>query len=91
MKKSLVALIALIAFFSLLSVAVLHIDHDCSGDGCAICAMIQNARTAGKTLLLTASFHAICAHFLLYISTQKRKSSFLRFRTLVTDKVKLSS
>ncbi len=90
-------LFALLALFLLLSSALLsshHIDHDCTGDdSCPVCALMLIGSAALKALVLCATV------FLLVQRQKKERAQNMRVerayeakaRTLVTQKIKLSS
>lgn len=95
-NKRIVALVVCIALMAVMlfsSAYVAHLaDHDCIGEGCQICAVLENCQQNLKNLLavaVVAVFVAAAAHF-FWGSNPYFKKIFTQ-NTLIQLKVKLSN
>ena len=86
----LVLLVAFLMLFSVLFIA-LEADHDCCGDGCAVCAQIQVCEDLLQSLT-TASVLAAAAwcHYMLSRVFADTDCCSVHPHTLIALKVKLS-
>ncbi len=83
-------ILALIMLFSVLYIA-LESDHDCCGEGCAVCAQLQACEDLLRNLLLTTAVLTAAGSFCVLIFFAAAEScGFIRPRTLTALKVKLS-
>ncbi len=86
----LVLLMACIMLFSVLFIA-LEADHDCCGEGCAICAQIQVFEDLFRSLMTAAALVAAswCLYTLSRVFSDTDRCSVYP-HTLIVLKVKLS-
>ncbi len=86
----LVLLVACIMLFSVLFIAM-EADHDCCGEGCAICAQIQACEDLLRNLLSIAALvvAAWCLYALIRVFVDTECCPLYR-HTLIVLKVKLS-
>ncbi len=92
-KRSASALALLVAFIMLFSVLfiVLEADHDCCGEGCAICVQIRVCEDLIRNLLTPALLVAAarCLFALIHVFADADCCA-VHPRTLIALKVKLS-
>jgi hypothetical protein len=86
----LVLLVACIMLFSVLFIA-LEADHDCCGEGCAVCAQIQVCEDLLRNLITAAALvvAAWCLYVLIRVFADTNCCS-VHPQTLIVLKVKLS-
>ena len=92
-KRLALGLALLMAFIMLFSVLfiVLKADHDCCGEGCAICTQIHFCEDSLRSLMTVAAF--VAAAWCLYALTRVfayAGCSSIHPHTLIVLKVKLS-
>lgn len=83
-------LVAFIMLFSVLFIA-LEADHDCCGEGCAVCAQIQACEDLLRNLLMVPVL-AAAVRCLYALSRVLSEAGYCAFHphTLVVLKIKLS-
>lgn len=92
-KRFAAALALLVAFLMLFSVVyiALEADHDCCGEGCAVCAQIQACEDLLRNLMTASVLAAAlwCLYALNRVSADADRFVF-QPHTLIALKVKLS-
>ncbi len=88
--KSLFSIIVMLSLLSFLSLATAHIEHDCTGEDCAVCLTLEIARISLRSMVTATAFLAISVHFYFTKQAVPAKSEFEKVETLVTEKIKLS-
>lgn len=94
-RRRIISIIAAAAFLLAILCSMAYIaaeaDHDCDGDGCAICAQISICRNTLKNLM-TAVCAAVFAAAFIYILCRSASvcTYSVQFSSLVSLKVKLS-
>ncbi len=88
--SALALLVAFIMLFSVLFIA-LEADHDCCGEGCAVCAQIQVCENLLRNLITAAALvvAAWCLYALIRVFADTNCFS-VHPHTLIVLKVKLS-
>ena len=90
--RLLAALLMLAALLAGTALSLHHIDHDCSGEDCPVCAILATAATAFRTLVLTGAGTALLRP--LRLSARAAGKAAFPVRpplTLVAAKVKLTA
>ncbi|MCR5698458.1 MAG: hypothetical protein K6G52_02325 [Treponemataceae bacterium] len=67
-----------------------HADHDCTGEDCPICQIIQNIRTSVKSLVLLLSSTAVFISTTSFITFTADNLNQFYSNSLVAQKVKIS-
>ena len=88
--KSLLSILVMLALLSFLSLATAHIEHDCTGEDCAVCLTLEIARISLRSMAVATAVFALSVHFLLTKRAMPAKSELEKVETLVTEKIKLS-
>lgn len=92
--KRFASLLALLVAFIMLSSVLfiaLEADHDCCGEGCAVCAQIQACEDLLRNLMMVPVLAAAvwCLYALNRVSAETDRCAFHPY-TLIVLKVKLS-
>jgi len=88
--KSLLSILVMLALLSFLSLATAHIEHDCTGEDCAVCLTLEIARISLRSMAVAAAVFAISLRFTFTKRAMSAKSELEKVKTLVTEKIKLS-
>ena len=88
--KTLLSILVMLALLSFSSLATAHIEHDCTGEDCAVCLTLEIARISLRSMAVAAAVFALSVHFLLTKRAMSAKSELEKVETLVTEKIKLS-
>ena len=97
-RRRIISIIAAAAFLLAILCSMAYIaaeaDHDCVGDGCAICAQVSICRNTLKNLMTAVCAAVFAAAFAAFIYILCRSASVctysVQFSSLVSLKVKLS-
>ena len=86
------ALMALLFALFFVGIEASEADHDCSGEHCPVCQILDAARTLSKNLLSAGSLAALFfAAAVLLEKTARGFGSLFTKNSLVSLKVKLSN
>ena len=88
--KSLLSILIMLALLSFLSLATAHIEHDCTGEDCAVCLTLEIARISLRSMAVATAAFAISLRFTFTKQAVPAKSELEKVKTLVTEKIKLS-
>ena len=88
--KTLLSIFIIAALLSFLSLATAHIEHDCTGEDCAVCLTLEIARISLRSMAVAAAAFAISLRFTFTKQAMPAKSELEKVKTLVTEKIKLS-
>lgn len=94
LNKIRTVLAVLLMAFSIFSVAYISLEknHDCSGDDCPICYVINVAEQNLKLLSFAAFFSVIIRHFSTYKKSILKftRYTYLKSYTLISQKIRLN-